>query len=264
MNVIHTHDVIESPPGVWIDSRFPVVCDEDFPPPDYACRVGALLADRDPVFLTAITGLAPNIPLLCACPGGMDCPATLIRQALLHRDMWWPDFHKTRTYAVVGPEPAPPDISERLVQTGRLLASHHYTVISSRRGGIDAACILGAQGVVARVPTKPLPEALAIARTLDPFFSSESPGDWVIRARIVHQILGVDLRHPVDFVVSWSLTDHEATPPLFGAGDLSSLARILAYRWSIPTVLLTSYDFPKSLSVWLSQAALSSREEESC
>ncbi|NVZ11741.1 hypothetical protein HW932_21060 [Allochromatium humboldtianum] len=122
---------------------------------------------------------------------------------------------------------------------------HGYTLRSGAANGADCAFEAGSDRCEIYLPWPGFngheserhhlsDEAMRLAEQLHPAWAQLSPAARKLMARNGYQILGADLRSPVDFVVCWtpdgSQTEAERSRLTGGTGQ----AIALADRWGIP------------------------------
>lgn len=134
-------------------------------------------------------------------------------------------------YTGIGSRETPADICRLMTQVAIYLQIQGYTLRSGGAQGADAAFERGARGAkeiwlpwpsfnsnLSRLfPSK---EAHDLASTLHPKWNILTPGAKKLHARNMHQILGIDLDTPSEFVVCWT-KDGEASG---GTGQALRLA----------------------------------------
>ncbi|OAP92645.1 hypothetical protein A4H96_03760 [Acidithiobacillus ferrooxidans] len=136
-------------------------------------------------------------------------------------------------------------IAHRLSELG-------YTLLSGGAAGADSAFEEGCFGkkkIYLPWPgfrhlqgrhcvTLPSAEAYRVAEAIHPTWKRLNDTAQALMARNSHQVLGTDLRSPVDFVVCWTPDncESEATRSRNTGGTGQAIA--LANRWGIPVVNL--------------------------
>ena len=125
----------------------------------------------------------------------------------------------TSAYAGIGSRSTPPTILELISNIATLLARCELTLRSGGASGADCAFEQGCDRAHGRkeifLPWKgfnrnaspccePTGHAFEIASTIHPNWNRCNPTARRFHARNCHQILGSDLRHPVDFVLFWA------------------------------------------------------------
>jgi hypothetical protein len=128
-------------------------------------------------------------------------------------------FSFTKTYAGVGSRETPPVILQAMTELAQWLADRGYTLRSGGAGGADAAFEKGAgdqkeiflpyDGFNGRKVdnvqffnyTK---DAARIARKYHPHWDTMGYASRRFHARNSHQVLGLSLNHPVDFLVCYT------------------------------------------------------------
>ena len=118
-------------------------------------------------------------------------------------------------YAGIGSRETPADVMVRMTTIARRLAGLGYVLRSGGADGADTAFEDGAgQAKEIWVPwigfrdnpstLTPVPDAFPIAEKYHPNWQRCSPAARKLHARNVHQVLGADLRTPVEFVLCWT------------------------------------------------------------
>ncbi len=121
-------------------------------------------------------------------------------------------------YAGIGTRKTPVDICKRMTIMARGLEAKGYIL---RSGGADGADIAFEQGVVdpshkeiflphlkfngSTSTLLPIPEAFDIAARFHPWWDHLTPEFKRFHARNVHQVLGMDLKTPSEFVICWTI-----------------------------------------------------------
>lgn len=130
-------------------------------------------------------------------------------------------------YAGIGSRKTPEEILAKMTNLGYHLAKHGFTLLSGGAAGADTAFEQGCDQAAGMkeifIPWKGFqgrtsgiidtsPRAMQIARTFHPAWSALTEGAKKLMARNSHQVLGMDLQSPVDFVVCWTPEDHNGVP----------------------------------------------------
>jgi len=149
------------------------------------------------------------------------------------------------TYAGIGARKTPHAILIKMKRIAERLEERGYTL---RSGGADGADIAFASGCSRKEIFLPWPgfndidspwaeptnEAMEVAAAVHPEFNNLT---WTVKklmARNSHQILGSDLRKPVDFVVCWTPDGAETEKECSCNTGVTGQAIALADRWGIP------------------------------
>lgn len=213
----------------------------------YAGWMEERLRERDPVVLTALLGIRPGDALVCHC-APKRCHAEVIAQVLARPD-WRPRPDKaTHCYAGVGSRGTPQEVLHLMTDVAQRLAAHGYTLYSGGAPGADLAFEQGATEKTIFLPwhgfqsrpnathdhDQPSAEAFRVSALLYPAWDRLSQAAQKIMARNAHQILGADLRNPVDFVVCWTRDGCETEAARGRATGGTGQAIALASRWGIP------------------------------
>jgi hypothetical protein len=151
-------------------------------------------------------------------------------------------------YAGIGSRKTPPEVLRAMTSIARTLDAAGYILRSGAAEGADSAFEAGADPKRKEIwlpwhgfnmhtsPLLPSPEAFVLAAEVHPAWTRLSRGARALHARNGCQILGADLRTPVDFVVCW-------TPEGDGSGGTGQALR-LAVRNGIPIFDLGLGDLP--------------------
>ncbi len=212
----------------------------------YAIWLEACVRERDPVIVTALLGIGPMDALVCHC-APKRCHAEVVAQVLARTD-WRPRPESTRRYAGIGSRATPPAVLTLMTGVARRLAERGYTLVSGGAPGADVAFERGAHhkhiflpwhGFQSRPPAafdhdQPSAEAFRVAACLHPAWERLSSAAQKLMARNTHQILGADLRSPVDFVVCWTPDGREKEEDRSRKTGGTGQAIALASRWGVP------------------------------
>lgn len=120
-----------------------------------------------------------------------------------------------RYYAGIGSRETPTNICNYMTKIAKILAKKGYVLRSGGAAGADSAFERGA-GSLKEIwlPAKgfnknastltPSPEAFVMAKKYHPAWGSCNDFARKLHARNCHQIMGSDLKTPVDFVICWT------------------------------------------------------------
>ena len=146
-----------------------------------------------------------------------------------------------KSYAGIGSRETPTEILAIFEHLGRWLATKGFTLRSGHADGADTAFEIGCSTVNGSMEiylpwasfngsqstlNSITPEAEAIARKFHPRYDNLSQGAKKLQARNSYQVLGYDLKTPVNFIVCW-------TPNGSGSGGTGQAIRI-AKAYNIP------------------------------
>lgn len=149
-----------------------------------------------------------------------------------------------KIYAGIGSRETPTEILAIFEHLGCWLANKGYTLRSGHADGADMAFENGFDKSKADHSLKEIylpwaffnnstslhstisPEAVEIARKFHPRYDTLSQGAQKLQARNSYQVLGYDLKTPVDFIICW-------TPNGSGSGGTGQAIRI-AKAYNIP------------------------------
>ncbi|MHB1644226.1 MAG: DUF4326 domain-containing protein [Acidithiobacillus sp.] len=213
----------------------------------------ARIAERDPVVCTALLGIQSGQPLSCHCAPA-PCHASVIAEIL---DGGMQSQLRTREkpslcYAGIGSRSTPDHVLQVIRKVAHRLSELGYTLLSGGAAGADSAFEAGCYGkkeIYLPWPgfrhlqgrhcvTLPSGEAFRVAEIIHPAWKRLNDTSQSLMARNSHQILGADLRSPVDFVICWTPDgcESEATRTRTTGGTGQAIA--LADRWGVPVVNL--------------------------
>ncbi|MBU2792723.1 DUF4326 domain-containing protein [Acidithiobacillus thiooxidans] len=219
----------------------------------YRHWLAARIAERDPVVCTALLGIQPDQPLSCHC-APLPCHATVIAEIL---DGGVQERCRAREtpslrYAGIGSRSTPDPVLQVMRKIAHRLSELGYTLLSGGASGADSAFQAGCTGKKEiYLPWAgfrdwqadfciPLPssEAFRVAEVVHPAGNRMNDRARALMARNSHQVLGADLRSPVDFVVCWTpdSCESESTRSRTTGGTGQAIA--LADRWGIPVINL--------------------------
>lgn len=219
----------------------------------YRVWLSARIAERDPVVCTALLGIRPEQPLSCHCAPA-PCHATVIAEVLdggLQAQLR-ERTNKSLRFAGIGSRSTPDPVLQVMRKVAHRLSELGYTLLSGGAAGADSAFEEGCfnrkeiylpwpgfrhlQG--RHCVTLPSAEAFRVAEAIHPAWKRLNDTAQALMARNSHQVLGADLRSPVDFVVCWTPDgcESEATRSRTTGGTGQAIA--LADRWRITGVNL--------------------------
>lgn len=230
----------------------------------------------EPVAITAMRGLKPDAKLVCSC-APHSCHGDVISRLWAERfqdDTWLRArlaLHKpprSMTYAGIGSRITPPDVMDLIQRAARRLSARGYTLRSGGADGADSAFEAG-------VPTDGqkevfLPwkgfngntspfyrctdEAMDLAASTHPGWKRMGMPAKKLMARNGFQVLGSELRSPVDFVLCWTKDGAECEAERGPATGGTRQAIALASRWLIPVFNLKNNDALTRLAAFLESA----------
>ncbi|MHB8252041.1 DUF4326 domain-containing protein [Acidithiobacillus sp.] len=219
----------------------------------YRGWLSARITERDPVVCTALLSIRPEQPLSCHCAPA-PCHAAVIAEVLdggLQAQLR-ERTNKSLRFAGIGSRSTPDPVLQVMRKVAHRLSELGYTLLSGGAAGADSAFEEGCFGkkeIYLPWPgfrhlqgrhcvTLPSAEAFRVAEAIHPAWKRLNDTAQALMARNSHQILGADLRSPVDFVVCWTPDgcESEATRSRTTGGTGQAIA--LADRWGIPVVNL--------------------------
>ena len=219
----------------------------------YRAWLDARIKERDPVVCTALLGIYPGQPLACHCAPAR-CHGEVIVEALdagVQRRLRNRN-NPTLRYAGIGSRSTPEPVLQVMRQIAHRLSELGYTLLSGGAAGADTAFEAGQFGqkeIYLPWPgfrhlqgrhcvTLPSAEAYRVAEPMPPAWKRLGDTAQALTARNSHQVLGADLRSPVDFVVCWTPDGCETEAARSRATGGTGQAIALADRWGIPVVNL--------------------------
>lgn len=213
----------------------------------------ARIAERDPVVCTALLGIQPSQPLACHCAPA-PCHATAIAEVLEDgvQERLRNHGKSSMRYAGIGSRSTPEPVLQVMRKIAHRLSELGYTLLSGGAAGADSAFEQGCFGkkeIYLPWPgfrhlegrhcvTLPSSEAFRVAACVHPAGNKMQDNAKSLMARNSHQVLGADLRRPVDFVVCWTPDGCERESQRSRATGGTGQAIALADRWGIPVVNL--------------------------
>jgi len=219
----------------------------------YRKWLAARIAERDPVVCTALLGIRPGQDLACHCAPA-PCHASVIAEALeqgVQADLR-ARAGKSLRYAGIGSRSTPETVLRTMQKLATRLSELGYTLLSGAATGADSAFEAGCTGTKeiylpwagfsGRSGTDyvdlPSTEGRRVAEILHPGWKRLREPSQALMARNSHQVLGRDLRSPVDFVICWTpdgcTTEGGRSRETGGTGQ----AIALADRWGVPVLNL--------------------------
>lgn len=217
----------------------------------YRLWLSARIKERDPVVCTALLGILPDHPLSCHC-ASKPCHAEAIAELLDKGIQEQLRSRKERTmrYAGIGSRSTPEPILRRMTSIAGRLSALGYTLLSGGAAGADTAFEAGAGKKAIFLPWPgfrghqgpfdcPDAEAFRVAAVVHPSWDKiKRDSAKSLLARNSHQVLGADLRSPVDFVLCWTPDGCETESSRSWHTGGTGQAIILADRWGIPVINL--------------------------
>lgn len=214
----------------------------------------ARIAEGDPVVCTALLGIRPGQALSCHCAPA-PCHATAIAEVLdggIQEQLRNHGEKPSLRYTGIGSRSTPDHVLQVMRKVAHRLSELGYTLLSGGAAGADSAFEEGCFGrkeIYLPWPgfrqlkgrhyvTLPSAEAFRVAEVAHPAWRRLNNTAQALMARNSHQVLGADLRSPVDFVVCWTPDECEAESGRTRATGGTGQAIALADRWGIPVVNL--------------------------
>ena len=238
------------------------VCDQ------YADRLAYRMSRGDPVILTALLGLKADSNLVCSCAPSR-CHGSEIEVAWKRlQETELPGPRRSMAYAGIGSRKAPPDQLARMTRAAARLNKMGYTLRSGGAAGADTAFEAGAgQKKEIFLPwsgfngssssfVEPTREASEVAACVHPAWQKLSPVAKILMARNSHQVLGADLRSPVDFVICWTPDGAETEQDRGMATGGTGQSIALASRWGIPVFNFARSDAGERLHAFVKDSAI--------
>lgn len=176
----------------------------------------------------------------------------------LPREWGWQQLRSFR-YAGIGSRTTPPEIIDLMRRAAGRLSTRGYVLRSGGAGGADMAFESGASQAEIFLPwpgfnshppasgtidtfSDVSDAAIAVAAAVHPAFSKLTDPVRKLMGRNSCQVLGQDLRSPVDFVVCWAPDGAESERERSQATGGTGQAIALASRWNIPVFNLAKPD----------------------
>lgn len=216
----------------------------------YAQWLRARIEERDPVVCTALLGIRPGQSLVCHC-APKRCHAEVIAAELESglQERLRSRQQKTYRYAGIGSRTTPAAVLSLMHRIAARLSELGYTLLSGGATGADSAFASGASKKEIYLPwpgfsgnhsvfDRPGAEAFRVASCLHPTWNHCKEQVQALHARNAHEILGQDLRSPVDFVVCWTPDGCESELQRTRLTGGTGQAIALADRWGIPVINL--------------------------
>jgi hypothetical protein len=166
----------------------------------------------------------------------------------------------------------PPNILSLMQELGELFANAGWTLRSGGASGADTAFEEGADRVrgskeiyepwpgfskrAGAMPTRVSPQALALAASVHPRWSSLSSGPQKLHARNCYQILGGSLSSPVDFVICWTADGLESEAARTRTSGGTATAVVLAERSGVLVYNLKNQQSCNNLATFLESVGL--------
>ena len=162
-----------------------------------------------------------------------------------------------KAYAGIGSRKTPNDILDIMSDVAGELENIGFKLYSGAADGADKAFSNGCTNKVEFIPWKGFNdcsvgivtvsnEAMELASKLHPAWNRLSQGARKLMARNCHQILGIDLKSPVDFVLCWT-PDGAETETGYNTGGTGQAIR-LAIQQGIPVINMFNTTWEKDLN----------------
>jgi hypothetical protein len=157
-----------------------------------------------------------------------------------------------KKYAGIGSRETPQDVLSKMSNIAEHLAKLGWLLRSGGADGADLAFEVGcdnAQGQKeiflpwkefnksASVLYTPSKDAFILASTIHPAWNNLSYGARKLHARNAHQVLGIELKDPVDIVVCWTQNGKEV------GGTATALKLARQYKIRVINLAVEDFDF---------------------
>ena len=163
-----------------------------------------------------------------------------------------------KTYAGIGSRRTPPEVLLIMFNIASELEDLGFTLYSGAAPGADRAFSDGCDNKIEFIPWKGFndcvtgivsvsSEAMELAVSLHPAWDKLSQGAKKLMARNCHQILGIDLKSPVDFVLCWT-PDGAETKTGYNTGGTGQAIR-LAIQQNIPVINMFNSTWEEDLNI---------------
>lgn len=224
------------------------------------------VASRDPAICTALLGIQEDQAIACFC-APKPCHVEVIVDQLDSgvQDVLRKKNPHSMRYAGIGSRTTPQHVLIRMSKAAHRLSELGYTLLSGGAGGADSAFedgCFGKKEVYLPWPgfrslngrhcvNLPSEDAFRVASAVHPAWLKLNRTAQSLMARNSHQVLGHDLRSPVDFVLCWTPDgcEHESDRSRTTGGTGQAIA--LADRWGIPVFNMFHTDALNRLAEWL-------------
>lgn len=227
---------------------------------DYERYLRKELAADNPIIKAKMLQLTENSTLACYCKPA-NCHGDIIEKLWRER---FSNYTSVRTlfYAGIGSRTAPEEALKLMQRLAARFDDLGFVLRSGGANGSDAAFESGATNKEIFLPWKDFnnrssqfdsatSEAIRLAEQLHPAWQQLSPAAKKLMARNSHQILGGNLRSPVDFVVTWTPDGAETASQRGRATGGTGQAIDLADKFKIPVFNLKNSDAMARLSSWV-------------
>ena len=163
-----------------------------------------------------------------------------------------------KMYAGIGSRKTPPEVLLIMLDIAGELEDHGFTLYSGAAPGADRAFSDGCTNKIEFIPWKGFNdcstgivtisnEAMELASILHPAWDKLSQGAKKLMARNCHQILGIDLKSPVNFVLCWT-PDGTETKTGYKTGGTGQAIR-LAIQQNIPVINMFNPTWEEDLNI---------------
>lgn len=198
---------------------------------------------KNPIILLKLRELSEQSKLVCYCRPA-PCHGEIIER--VWRDRIKPMRHqRTICYAGIGSRNTPQDVQKIMTKLARRLDELGFVLRSGGADGADSAFEEGTKNKQVFLPwegfnsrdsefTSPSSEAIRVAEIVHDGWQYLKPGAQKLMARNSHQILGMDMRSPADFVVCWTPDGAEKSGQRGRGTGGTGQAIDLADRFGIP------------------------------
>ncbi len=166
-----------------------------------------------------------------------------------------------KQYAGIGSRETPDNILSLMKRVAGRLQEIGYCLLSGGAKGADSAFASGCTNKIIFLPWKGFEgqagivgvseESLKMAQQFHPAWDRLSQGAQKLQARNCHQILGQDLKSPVDFVLCWT-PDGAETSTSYSTGGTGQAIRI-AIANNVPVFNMRNTDALERLKLYLQQ-----------
>ncbi|MEC4749885.1 DUF4326 domain-containing protein [Methylomicrobium sp. Wu6] len=209
----------------------------------YELYLNKEIDQKNPIILLKLRELSEQSSLACYCRPA-PCHGEIIERV-------WRERIKTMRhqrsvyYAGIGSRNTPEDVRAIMAKLARRLNELGFVLRSGGADGADSAFEDGAKNKQIFLPwegynsrdsefTSPSSEAFRVAEIIHDGWQYLKPGAQKLMARNSHQILGVDMRSPADFVVCWTPDGAEKSNQRSRGTGGTGQAIDLADRFGIP------------------------------
>lgn len=231
----------------------------------YRAYLNKAIDDQDPIIMLKLFQINEDSILSCACKP-LPCHGDIIEEVWRSRIQTLVQ-PRSLTYAGIGSRLAPDKALKCMKKIAERMSELGFTLHSGGANGADAAFQSGSTRSIIYLPwtefngaqeslkhqimNQPSSEAIRLAEHLHANWKSLGPAAKKLIARNGHQVLGTNLRSPVDCVICWTSDGAETAQQRSQATGGTGQAIELANWFRIPVFNLKKPDAMARLSAWI-------------